>query len=93
MADFTIIFLCIYFTVNFLLSLYLYNDLKRFHQAKKVITTGDTPELIDIHEKYKEFRRSDKLSYLRILLGLNLLFWPRIVLACLFTASLIVFLG
>ncbi len=93
MAALSITFLCIYFVINFLLSLYLYNDMKRFHQARKIITTGETPELIDIHEKYKEFRRSDKLSYLRILLGLNLLFWPRIILSSLFTASLIVVLG
>ncbi len=93
MAALSITFLCIYLVINFLLSLFLYNDMKRFHRARKIITTGETPELIDIHEKYKEFRRSDKLSYFRILLGLNLVFWPRIILSSLFTASLIVVLG
>ena len=93
MAGFWFVIFVTYFIINFFFSLYLYNDLRRFYQKRNIITDGDTPELISIHDKYKEFRRNDSYSYLRILIGLNFLFWPKFILVCFFTTCLIVTLG
>ncbi len=93
MASFWAVSLSIYFLLNFLLSLYVYFDIKKFYTKKNIITEGETPELIDVHEKFKVFRRNDKFSFLRILLGLNLLFWPKLIMSCFIILFLILLLG
>ena len=84
------VFFCIYFVVNFLFSLWVYNKTKPFYAPKFVLqenTTG-TPELIDLHEKYKEFRKTDSLSFFRILFGINVFFWIRFIGAIISVATL-----
>ena len=54
---------------NFLLSLYVYKKLYPFYDPKKE----------SIHEKFSDFRRLDKLNYYRLLIGLIILFWPRLI--------------
>ena len=64
-----IIFL-FYFLFNLLLSLYVYKKLYPFYDPNKE----------QIHIKYSDFRRLDKLNYYRLLIGLLVLFWPRLIL-------------
>lgn len=56
--------------LNFVLSIFVYIKLSPFYDPKKE----------SIHQKYYVFRRLDKLNYLRLLLGLIVLVWPRLIL-------------
>ena len=38
------------------------------------------PSKSEIHDKYPEFKRLDKLSFFRLLFGLIFLVWPRAIL-------------
>lgn len=67
-------FLVPYLTFNFILALLLYNYGKKFFYAQDARTYQD-----DHHNKYKEFRRYEDLSFWRIFFGLTFLFWVRII--------------
>ncbi len=54
---------------NVLFSLYVYKKLYPFYDPKKEA----------IHIKYSDFRRVDKLNYFRLLIGLIVIVWPRII--------------
>ena len=60
----------VHFTINFLLSIYIYKKLYPFYDTKKE----------EAHKKYYVFRRLDKLNYFRLLIGLLTVFWPRLIL-------------
>ena len=53
--------------VNFILACIIYSKLKPYYD----------PNLNYIHMKYPEFRRIDKLSFMRLWIGLSTVFWPR----------------
>lgn len=81
-----IYFLVPYFIVNLLLSFKIYNFQKKFYEINKTntLTNNEAPVSsdieygnINIHDNYPEFRRYDKLSFIRIFLGLLFLFWIR----------------
>ena len=55
---------------NFILALYIYKKLYPFYDPKKE----------SIHIKYADFRRLDKLNFYRILIGLIIFVWPRLIL-------------
>ena len=57
---------------NFILSLFIYYQIYPFYDPKKE----------SIHAKYYVFRRLDKLNYYRLLIGLIVFFWPRLILFC-----------
>ena len=59
-----------YCFMNFLLSIYIYIKLYPFYDPKKE----------EVHQKYYVFRRLDKLNYFRLLIGLLVIFWPRLIL-------------
>ncbi len=56
--------------INFILSIFVYKKLYPFYDPQKE----------SIHSKYSDFRRLDKLNYLRLLFGLIVLVWPRLIL-------------
>ena len=70
---------------NFILSLYIYGKLYPFYDPKKE----------SIHIKYSDFRRLDKLNYYRLLIGLIVLFWPRLILflICMIVMAIAVNIG
>ena len=53
--------------LNFIFACIIYSKLKPYYD----------PELNKIHIKYPEFRRLDKLSFIRLWIGLSTVFWPR----------------
>ena len=53
--------------VNFIFACVIYSKLKPYYD----------PNLNYIHMKYPEFRRNDKLNFMRLWIGLSTLFWPR----------------
>ena len=67
----------VYCLLNVIFSLYVYKKLYPFYDPKKEA----------IHAKYSDFRRLDKLNYYRLLIGLILFIWPRLIL---FVLSMIV---
>lgn len=71
--------------INVILSLYIYKKLFPFYDPKKEET----------HKKFPVFRRLDKLNYVRLLIGLIVLVWPRIILfaLCMITMAIIVNIG
>jgi hypothetical protein len=77
-----VIFLGIYVFINTLIALYTYFKLKKFYDQKLVMETKENgeQEVVDLHQKYHVFRKTDKLSFLRLLIGVNLLFWPKLIL-------------
>ena len=52
--------------------------------------TTDNDE--DWHDKYKDFRKSDEFSWLRIFIGLNLFFWWKVSLLIGSSIGMVVFL-
>lgn len=56
--------------INFILATLMYIKLKPFYDAKHEVA----------HKKYEYFRRLDKLSYPRILIGFIFLVWPRAII-------------
>ena len=60
----------VYCIFNIILSLYIYKKLYPFYDPKKE----------SIHQQYPDFRRLDKLNYYRLLIGLIVIFWPRLIL-------------
>ncbi len=85
------IFLGIYVFLNFLFSIYVYNKSKLFYQPAFIIH-GDGLEKRkeSLHEKYREFKKNDTLSFLRIFIGINLIFWVKFILLVLTCISLII---
>ena len=73
------IFLFVYIFFNFLLSLYVYNKSKKFYDPKSVYDENENCK-VDWHHKYRDFRKSDEFSWLRIFIGLNLFFWIKVFL-------------
>ena len=75
------IFLGIYVFINTLMALYTYFKLKKFYDKKLIMETNENgeQEVVDLHQKYHVFRKTDKLSFPRILIGVNLLFWPKLL--------------
>ena len=71
--------------INFLLSIYIYKKLYPFYDPKKE----------EAHKKYYVFRRLDKLNYLRLLIGLITIFWPRLILflLCMIIMAIAVSIG
>jgi hypothetical protein len=59
-----------YILMNTLISLNVYYKIKKFYDP--AFSNDDT---INLHEKYEEFRKTDSLSFFRILIGINLFFW------------------
>ena len=56
-----------HFFLNFIFACIIYAKLKPYCD----------PSMNNIHIKYPEFRRLDKLSFLRLWIGLSTIFWPR----------------
>lgn len=87
---FSLYFLVPYITLNFYLSLKIYNFQKRFYERNIAIIPNNDDELnntndfkyenINIHDNYPEFRRYDNLSFSRIFLGMIFLIWIRVSL-------------
>lgn len=76
------LFFCFYTIFNFIIACYLYIKLKKFYFP---IYDKETKE--NIHDRYPQFRRNDKLNFIRIFIGLMLIVWPRFIL---FSISLII---
>lgn len=79
------IFFFFYCCINVALSLFIYKKLYPFYDPKKE----------QIHEKYPEFRRLDKLNYYRLLLGMIFIVWPRLILfaICMIVMAISVSIG
>jgi len=85
---FSLYFLVPYITLNFYLSLKVYNFQKIFYDKKINInpinddeskSTNDFKyENVNIHDNYPEFRRYDNLSFSRIFLGMIFIIWIRL---------------
>ena len=71
--------------INFLLSIYIYIKLYPFYDPKKE----------EAHKKYQVFVRLDKLNYFRLLIGLIVIFWPRLILflICMIVMAIAVSIG
>jgi hypothetical protein len=83
-------YLWIYVLINFVLSLYIYYNQKKFYVKKFIKKERLTPDLIDVHDEYPEFRKTDQLSYLRLFIGLNMFFWWKLIILILLTIMIIV---
>ena len=70
--------------INFLLAVFLYKKLLPFYSSSS-----------NIHDKYPQFNRCDSVSFTRLLLGLQFLFWPRLILlvSTLWMLSVFLFIG
>jgi hypothetical protein len=89
------VFLGIYVFINTLIALWVFFSLKKFYDPKFVEETKDdgTAQMIDLHKKYEAFRKTDKLSFLRILIGVNLFFFPKLISLVTIVAVLILVLA
>jgi hypothetical protein len=85
-------FLSGYVLLNFFFALHIYFKSKKFYDPFYITSEGST-EKINLHEKYSVYRKSDSLSFFRIFIGLNLLFWVKFILLILTSITLIIFLG
>ena len=56
--------------INFVIATYIYIKMKPFYDPLKS----------EIHNKYPEFKRFDKVRFLRLFIGLSFLVWPRALL-------------
>ena len=85
------IFVGIYLFVNFLITLYVYHKSKAFYK-EAYITKEEGLEIrqVSLHDKYKEFKKYDKLSVFRIFIGINLLFWVKLILFIFIKVTLII---
>ena len=86
------IFIGIYVFINTSFALWAYFKMKKFYEPKFVEETQDdgSVKMIDLHKKYEAFRKTDKLSFLRILIGTNLFFLPKLISLGI-TISLLIF--
>ncbi len=84
-----ICFIVGYVLFNFFFSLWVYNKSKPFYTLKLVELNG---EIVDIHQKYKDFSKKDKLSFIRIFIGINIFFWLKFTLVILNCIFCIIFL-
>ncbi len=85
------IFVGIYVFLNYLFTLYVYNQSKLFYQPAYVVH-GDGLEQRkeSLHDKYREFKKNDSLSFFRIFIGINLIFWVKFILLILTCITLII---
>jgi hypothetical protein len=73
----------IYVILNFFLAIYIYFDSKKYYEnppKSKNLIEREINYDTEIHEKYPEWNRLDKLSFPRILFGLIFLFWTKFIL-------------
>jgi len=72
----------IYVVFNFILAINVYRKCKKFYSSEKHTPQNSSENDIiidkDIHQKYPEWKRLDKLSFSRIFLGLIFLYWIRL---------------
>jgi hypothetical protein len=62
------ILITVYITGNYYLACWIYKQSTKFY--------NNNP----LHNKTLEFKSYDKLSFTRILIGMELLFWPRFII-------------
>lgn len=68
-------FICSYLLFKTILSILVYSfGLKFYYDFQQ-----NQPKSLNKHDKYPEFKRYDKFSFLRILFGFIFLFWIRIL--------------
>lgn len=75
-------FLVVYVSLNTILAYKVYTFQKKFYQIKSDALNNDSKddaeyEKINIHDTYPEFRRYDELSFFRIFIGIQFIFWIR----------------
>lgn len=78
---------------NFIFSLYVYNKCIKYYENPKRKNTSNERDIIfdtNIHEKYPEWIRLDKLSFRRLFLGLVFLFWPKFIIICVILLSIVI---
>jgi 1-acyl-sn-glycerol-3-phosphate acyltransferase len=78
--SFTLSFLILYVLLNFYLSLKIYKKTRRYFQPIEVVNTDSKTNMINIHDKYSEFSRKDNISFIRLFVGMTLLFWTRLII-------------
>jgi hypothetical protein len=66
------------FIINLILAIWIKKEFSIFKKPKMIYNKNGI--LVDIHEEYKEFKRHDELSFLRLLIGLNILLFPKIII-------------
>lgn len=87
------LFLGVYIFINTLISIYVYLKSKPFYRPYYISTGEDFEKRKEcLHEKNKEFKKNDQLSFLRIFIGVNLLFWVKFILLIIDAACLLVIL-
>lgn len=74
-----IILVFFYVLFNFLMSIYIYKNHKKFG-TEKLITDPETNKKIDVHKLYPEFIKDGHVGFLRIFFGLIFLFWIRFII-------------
>jgi hypothetical protein len=81
------ILLFIYILINFLFALKIYRNYNKFIKDKFIVDPKTNRE-ISFHELYPEFKKNDKVSFLRIFLGLIFFFWIKFISSLSFTFTL-----
>ena len=84
------IFVAIYFFINIIITLYVYNKSKAYYQPAYISQEDGSDIKVSLHDKYKEFKKNDKLSVFRIFIGLNVFFWIKLILLISTSVSLII---
>jgi hypothetical protein len=70
-----------YIVLNFILSWWIFKSQNLYYDPINIKHNGEDRNM---HDLYPAFRRYDKkTSFIRIFLGINLLFWPRVILSIL----------
>ncbi len=89
------IFIGIYVFINTSIALWAYFKMKKFYDPKIVEETQDdgSVKLIDLHNKYQALRKTDKLSLPRLIIGVNLFFFPKLISLVLTVSVLILVLA
>lgn len=77
-----ILLLLLYIILNYYLAKYTYNSMLKFYEDES------NTESNNIHKKYFEFKRNDKLNFWRIYFGFLFLIWVRFILVLLCALSL-----
>ena len=74
------ILLILYIVLNFIFSINIYTNYRKFKRNKKV-TDPATNKEIDVNELYPEFIRNDDIGFFRVFFGLVFFFWFKIIAA------------
>ena len=66
------------FFINLIIAIWVRGKFSIFKRPKMIYNKNGN--LVNIHEEYHEFKRHDDLNFFRLLIGLNILLFLKIVL-------------